>query len=71
MVPRNMSVNLFPACVIPVRNDGINDLEGFQAAMQELYTFFRNLYEDMYKYPRKYSIPEEMYPDEPRFNKKG
>lgn len=67
---RNMSVNLFPACVIPVRNDGINDLEGFQAAMQELYTFFRNLYEDMYKYPRKYSIPEEMYPDEPRFNKK-
>jgi hypothetical protein len=67
---RNMSINLFPACIIPERIDGIDDPEGFQSAMQELYAFFQNLYEDMYNYPVKYSIPAEMYPDELRFNKK-
>jgi hypothetical protein len=66
----NMSINLSPVCELPGQCAGIDDPEGFQIATQELRAFFQNLYEDMYNYPAKYSIPEEAYPDEQRFNKK-
>jgi len=62
----NMSVNLFPVCILPEQND----CRDFHIAMQELHIFFQNLYEDMYNYLAKYSIPAETYPDELNFNKK-
>jgi len=67
---RNMYINLFPVCILSEQNDSLYGSEDFQIAMQELHTFFQNLYADMYNYPDKYSIPVETYPDELRFNKK-